>query len=163
MASTRGPAVWRSFGRSITPAPDSDATSRCPPSPRGSSTAKANGRASIVAGNIEVVRDIGDVRDTVRAYRLLGEALVGGRIPSWGPFNVATGSGVAIRTIIDLLAVAAGHPVKVEVSPDLVRPEDPVRIVGDASALRALTGWAAAIPLDTTLRDVLDDVAGRGA
>ena len=64
---------------------------------------------------------------------------------------------------IDRLAVAAGHPVKVEVSPDLVRPEDPVRIVGDASALRALTGWAPAIPLDTTLRDVLDDVAGRGA
>jgi GDP-4-dehydro-6-deoxy-D-mannose reductase len=124
--------------------------------------ARATGRASIVAGNIDVIRDIGDVRDTVRAYRLLGEALVGG-LKSWGPFNVATGSPVAIRSIIDRLAVAAEHPVSVEVDPDLVRPDDPVRIVGDASALRALTGWTPAIPFDTTLRDVLDDVARRGA
>ena len=117
--------------------------------------ARAEGRTEIVAGNIEVRRDIGDVRDTVRAYRLLGEALVEGRIQSGKVINIATGSAVRIGDLIDRLAVAAGLAISIRVDSALVRSDDPPCIVGDASALRALTGWAPEIPLERTLVDVL--------
>lgn len=132
-------------------------------------TARSEGRTEINAGNIDVQRDIGDVRDTVRAYRLLAEALAARRIESGRVFNVATGSTVRIGDVIERLARAAGHPVTVRVDPALVRPDDPPCIVGDAHALRAATGWTPEIPLERTLADVLAatasvvDRAGRGA
>ncbi len=53
---------------------------------------------------MDVVRDISDVRDVVRAYRLLLEALVEGRVPGdRRVYNVASGRAVTMRTIIDRL------------------------------------------------------------
>jgi GDP-4-dehydro-6-deoxy-D-mannose reductase len=43
------------------------------------------------------------------------------------------------------------------VDPDLVRSVDVPRLVGDASKLRAATGWRREIDLEQTLRDVFDD------
>ena len=120
--------------------------------------ARSTGAASIRVGNVDVRRDIGDVRDTVRAYRLVGERLVDGRIETGQRLNIATGVPVRIGTIIDALSAMAGHPVGLEVAPDLVRGDDPPVIAGDASLLRRLTGWSPEIPLDQTLRDVLADV-----
>ena len=117
--------------------------------------ARSAGNTEIDAGNIDVLRDIGDVRDTVRAYRLLGEALAAGRIESGRVFNVATGSAVRIGDVIQRLAQAAGHPVTVRVDPELVRQDDPPCVVGDAGALRSTTGWTPEIPLERTLADVL--------
>jgi len=123
--------------------------------------ARDAGASIIAAGNVNVRRDIGDVRDTVRAYRLLGEALLDGRVGSGERFNVATGAAVRIGDVIDRLSVLAGHPVQVKMDPALVRTDDPPEIVGDATLLREVTGWAPEIPLETTLRDVLADVEAR--
>lgn len=117
--------------------------------------ARREGRREIAVGNVDVRRDIGDVRDTVRAYRLLGEALAAGRVDNGRVFNVATGSAARVGDVIDRLAIAAGHPVNVRVDPALVRRDDPQCIVGDAGALRALTGWTPEIPLERTLADVV--------
>jgi GDP-4-dehydro-6-deoxy-D-mannose reductase len=117
--------------------------------------ARRNGRREIAVGNLDVLRDIGDVRDTVRAYRLLGEAIVEGRAERGGVFNVATGDAVRVGDVVDRLADAAGHPVTARVDPALVRSDDPPCILGDASELRALTGWTPEIPLDRTLAEVL--------
>jgi GDP-4-dehydro-6-deoxy-D-mannose reductase len=117
--------------------------------------ARSEGHTEITAGNIDVRRDFGDVRDTVRAYRLLGEALVDGSIDSGRVFNIATGLATRIGDLIDRLAVAAGHPVTVRIDPALVRSDDPPCIVGDAGALHALTGWAPEIPLERTLSEIL--------
>ncbi|HEX5041181.1 MAG TPA: NAD-dependent epimerase/dehydratase family protein [Candidatus Limnocylindria bacterium] len=107
-------------------------------------------------GNIDVERDIGDVRDVVRAYRLLLEALADGRLgnrPS--AFNVATGQPTRLRTVIEVLCRLAGVRPTIEVDPALIRNDDPPRIVGDAGALHAATGWAPEIALETTLADML--------
>jgi len=114
----------------------------------------------IPAGNIDVARDIGDVRDVVRAYRLLLEALDARRVPSdRRVYNVASGRASSVRSIIERLAELAAWPVEVDVDPALVRADDPPVIRGDATALRDLTGWEPQIDLDTTLRDVLASLA----
>jgi GDP-4-dehydro-6-deoxy-D-mannose reductase len=118
--------------------------------------AKRRGEDEIVAGDVDVERDIGDVRDTVRAYRLLLEGLVGQSIQPRSVYNVATGRAVRLRDIIETMASFAGIKIRIRRDASLIRPDDPRRIVGDASALQRATGWTPRIPLDRTLQDVLE-------
>lgn len=124
--------------------------------------ARAEGRRSIPVGNMHVRRDIGDVRDTVRAYALLLELLTR-RDPADGPLvvNVATGVATQLSAIASLLAELACWEVELTIDPRLVRVDDPEVIVGDASRLAALTGWAPMRSLDETLSDVLGSVGAR--
>lgn len=125
--------------------------------------ARESGDRSIRAGNIEVRRDIGDVRDVVRAYRLLIEAMAESRLPGEHVvFNVASGRTVAIREVIDHLASLAGIDVTVEVDPSLVRANDPAEISADTSLLAAEVGWHPIIPLEATLADVLREASAIG-
>jgi GDP-4-dehydro-6-deoxy-D-mannose reductase len=102
-------------------------------------------------GRLDVVRDLSDVRDVVRAYRLLVEHGTPGEA-----YNVCSGRGVTVRDVADALLSMSESPLELVVDPELVRPVDVPRLVGDPSRLRAATGWEPAIPLDETLRDVLD-------
>lgn len=125
---------------------------------------KRGDAAEIPVGNLEVRRDFTDVRDVVRAYRLLMELGSDGRIGDRGGsvVNVASGRSVSIRSLLlDLCRMAQVEP-RMMVDPSLVRPDDPPDIVGDASALRALTGWTPLVPWPQTLAEVLAEAAGRG-
>lgn len=115
------------------------------------------GRDEIPAGNVDVRRDFCDVRDVVRAYRLILETLSDDGLPRRPVYNVATGRSTAIRTLIDTFAAFAGADIGIVVDPALVRADDPPDIRGDASALRAELGWEPRIRLETTLRDVFDE------
>ena len=119
----------------------------------------------VVAGNVDVRRDIGDVRDVVRSYRLLLEAVEGGRIGNIPVVvNVATGRAETIRFLIEHLCTLAGIAPAIRVDPSLVRPDEPPEIRGDASLLTRLTGWRPEIALERTLADVLAEAeaaAGR--
>jgi GDP-4-dehydro-6-deoxy-D-mannose reductase len=120
--------------------------------------ARAMGETRIRVGNIDVRRDIGDVRDVVRAYRLVIEGIHSGSILPGTALNVATGHGTAIREVLDILAELAGVRVDPVIDPDLVRSDDPEEIIGDASLLVRQTGWRPQIPLHTTLLDLLESV-----
>lgn len=111
---------------------------------------------TLSVGNLDVERDIGDVRDVVVAYRLLLEALADGRLgrPSM-VFNVATGHPVRLRWIVDELCRLASVEPEIRIDPQLVREGDPPRLAGDAGALRAATGWEPRIELRRTLTDML--------
>lgn len=116
-------------------------------------------------GNVDVRRDFTDVRDIVRAYRLLLEWLAGQPI---GPgiqdvYNVASGRSVAIRWLLEELCRLAGVSADFVVDPDLVRSDDPPDIRGDASRLEALTGWRPERPLEQMLADVWTEVSATGA
>lgn len=118
--------------------------------------------AAIPTGNVDVRRDLSDVRDVVRAYRLLLEAAVNGsRNVSPTIVNVASGRVVTVRWVIEQLCSLAGVQPTLEVDPSLLRTNDPAEIAGDASLLTSLTGWRPTIPLEQTLADVLSD-AGVG-
>jgi GDP-4-dehydro-6-deoxy-D-mannose reductase len=105
----------------------------------------------VKVGNLEPVREFLHVRDVVDAYaRLLVKGQAG------EVYNVASGQGVSLEALFDRLADLIGvHPLP-EADPELVRSGDILHLVGDASKLRATTGWAPRYTLDDTLREVLD-------
>jgi GDP-4-dehydro-6-deoxy-D-mannose reductase len=107
-------------------------------------------------GNLEAVRDFADVRDVVRAYWMLLEKGEGGVA-----YNVCSGRGRRIRDLLDVLLAASGARLEVRVDPERLRPSDVPAQVGDPSRLRGATGWEPRIPLERTLRDLLDDWRAR--
>ena len=124
--------------------------------------AREAGDSTIAAGNVDVRRDFSDVRDVVRAYRLILEALDRTALPA-APriYNVASGRAVSIRAIAMALAALAGVDVDIRVDPQLVRASDPPEITGDASLIAADLGWRPLIPFETTLSDIFKDAEHR--
>ena len=103
-------------------------------------------------GNLDVTRDLLDVRDVVEAY---GELLVRGR--SGSAYNVCRGEGVRLTDLVQGLAERARVQVRIEVQAARVRPADVPYLVGDPSALEREVGWRARIPLARTLDDLLQE------
>jgi len=112
--------------------------------------AEREGQHLIRVGNLDAVRDLTDVRDVVRAYRLLVERGTPG-----DTYNVCSGRGVRVRDIAEALLAMSDAPLELVVDPDLVRPVEVPQLVGSPAKLCAETGWQPEIPLDQTLRDVL--------
>lgn len=107
-------------------------------------------------GNLESVRDFLDVDDVVDAYlRLLDPA-----VPP-DVYNVASGAGLRIGDVLEGLCARAGVEPTIETDPARHRPTD--WLVGDATRLKAATGWTPRIDFATTLDDVLDDWRSRVA
>jgi GDP-4-dehydro-6-deoxy-D-mannose reductase len=112
--------------------------------------ARSGARAGrIVTGSPDTRRDFTDVRDVVRAYRLLAERA------EPGVYNVCSGRTASARELVAGLADAAGVAVEHVVDPSLVRAHEVMEIRGDPGALRAATGWEAQLTLEATLRDTL--------
>ena len=109
------------------------------------------GGGTLRVGNLEVERDITDVRDVCRAYKLLLEPSVPADV-----YNVATGRPVKMSDVVELLVGMARCPVTVERDPERLRPADIPVLSGDASRLRGATGWEPEIPLERTLADALE-------
>jgi GDP-4-dehydro-6-deoxy-D-mannose reductase len=105
----------------------------------------------ISVGNLEARRDLTDVRDTVRAYRLILERGQAAR-----PYNVCSGRAITIRHLLDLLIARARVPVAITIDPARYRPNDTPLLLGDPSRLRDELGWMPEIPIEQTLDDLLD-------
>jgi GDP-4-dehydro-6-deoxy-D-mannose reductase len=115
-----------------------------------------DGGDEVPIGNLSPRRDVTDVRDVVRAYRLLMVAGEPGAV-----YNVCRGSAVSVKEIAEMLLGMAARPMHLVSDPSLQRPVDIPVLVGDNTALRLATGWEPTIPLDTTLADVLTDWRSR--
>jgi GDP-4-dehydro-6-deoxy-D-mannose reductase len=109
------------------------------------------GGGTLRVGNLDVERDIADVRDVCRAYRLLLEPSVPAEV-----YNVATGKPVRMSRVVELLVGMVDCPVTVEPDPERLRPADIPVVSGDASRLERATGWQPEIPLERTLADTLE-------
>ena len=112
--------------------------------------------SKVKVGRVDVVRDLCDVRDVVRAYRLLVELGTPGE-----SYNVCSGRGVTVRDVADTMLSMSDAPLELVVDPELVRPVDVPRLVGDPARLHAATEWEPQIPLEQTLRDVLATARSR--
>lgn len=111
------------------------------------------GAKTIRLGNLKVARDFSDVRFIVEAYcRLLQcPAAVGQTI------NVSSGQAFRLEEILGKVAEIAGYSLEVEVDPALVRGNEVCKLWGDSSLLDELIGPIDRIPLEDTLRWMLED------
>ena len=104
----------------------------------------------IAVGNLESKRDLMDVRDTVRAYRLIIERGVPGR-----PYNVCTGRVLAIHDLLHMMLARARVPITVKPDPARYRPNDQPIVLGDPRRIQDELGWRAEIPVERTIDDLL--------
>lgn len=105
--------------------------------------------AVLKVGNLDSAREFLDVRDVVKAYRLLLER---GRPAT--AYNIASGRQVSIRTLIETLSRLSGVRPAVEIDPARFRPAD-FSAPLDTGRLSADTGWKPELTLEDTLRDML--------
>jgi GDP-4-dehydro-6-deoxy-D-mannose reductase len=113
---------------------------------------EVEGGDEVPIGDLTPRRDFTDVRDVVRAYRLLAEHGEPGEA-----YNICSGRDVAVQDIADRLVAMAERPMTLVPDPELLRPVDTPVLRGDPTRLQAATGWSPEITLDQTLADVLDD------
>lgn len=112
---------------------------------------EAGRRAPVVRlGNLDSVRDFSDVRDIVRAYRLALQ-----RGSSGEAYNLGSGRGVSVRELLDLVRRETKVEVDLEVEPSRIRATDIPRLVANVGKARREWGWEAEIPLEKTIRDML--------
>jgi GDP-D-mannose dehydratase len=105
----------------------------------------------IKVGNLNSVRTFADVGDAVRAYWLLLERCTPGEV-----YNIGGERTMTVGEMLDVLIGMAACRIEHEVDPALVRPSDVTLQIPDTSKFRAATGWKPTIPLERTLRDLLD-------
>jgi len=107
---------------------------------------------TISVGNLDAKRDYTDVRDIVRAYRLLIEKGRSGEV-----YNICSGKPLSGHEIFDGLCAAADVEPEVKQDPAKMRPSDTPLISGNYDKLAKDTDWHPEILLKTTLADVITD------
>ena len=115
-----------------------------------------SGEKVVVVGDLSARRDFLDVRDVVRAYRLL---VTGGRPGE--VYNVCSGRDRPVAALAEALLDRAQHPMRLEVDPGLVRPVEIPVLRGSNAKLVAEVGWAPSIPFEETVAALLDEARAR--
>jgi len=112
---------------------------------------------TVHVGNLNAVRDFSDVRDVVRAYRILLEHGERGAV-----YNVCSGRPRTLRSVLDHLLGRARRELRIAVDEARFEAIDPNAIgsFGDPSRMRAL-GWTPRYEFEDTLDALLDDWRAR--
>lgn len=105
----------------------------------------------IRVGNLETRRDFTDVRDVVRAYAALMKLGMSGEV-----YNVGSGVGRSIRSLLNTLLSRSQANIRVETDAARLRPAETVALVGDTSRLRQRTGWTPQISFESMLDRLLE-------
>jgi GDP-4-dehydro-6-deoxy-D-mannose reductase len=117
--------------------------------------ARDKGARSIPVGDLSTRRDFSDVRDVVRAYRLLARFGRAGEI-----YNIASGVDTSLTDIAEILRREIASTVELVIDPDLLRPVEIPVMRGSFEKLHEETGWEPSISLLTSLHDVIEFLDG---
>lgn len=102
-------------------------------------------------GNLQAARDFLDVRDVVRAYRLLIDK---GR--PGVPYNVCSGKAWKIADLLKILIGLSRAKIEVQKDPARSRRADIPLLLGDPGKLRRATGWRPRYAIEEMLADLLE-------
>ena len=105
----------------------------------------------VKVGNLESVRTIADVRDAVKAYWLLLEKCPPGEV-----YNIGGNQTMTVGKVLEILISLANCKIETVQDPALLRPSDVTLQIPDVSKFQKATGWKPKIPIESTLRDLLD-------
>ncbi len=106
---------------------------------------------TIELGNIDVRRDYTDVRDIVRAYGLALRQCRAGET-----YVITSGNRLMISEGVEMLRRLARTEVFCRSTASKRRDRDLPLLTGNPAKFSRATGWRPEIPLETTMRDLLD-------
>ncbi len=114
---------------------------------------KQQGKESgeIETGDLSIIRDFVDVRDVVKAYYLLLTKGKRGEI-----YNICSGSGVTLESMVKTIAEIIGVEVKTKTNPDFIRPKDNMEVVGSPYKIESELGWERHYKLIDTINDMVE-------
>ncbi|MGI0132126.1 MAG: GDP-mannose 4,6-dehydratase [Thermoplasmata archaeon] len=112
--------------------------------------AERNGATSIRVGRVDVRREIMDVEDFVGAAETVALKGTPGEV-----YNVGGGQAYLVSELLDKFLSFSTATLSADPDPRLIRTADEPVHLGDTGRLRAL-GWAPTIPIEGTLRRILD-------
>jgi len=104
----------------------------------------------IHVGNLSVKRDFTDVRDIVRAYRLLSINGNKGEV-----YNIGSGKAREIKEMLDVIINNSAIDIKIEINKSKYRPVDVPIIEADMNKVADCTGWKPEIDFNSTIVDTL--------
>ena len=105
-------------------------------------------------GDLNVERDITDVRDMVKAYVDLIDFR--STIESGEAFNIGSGVSRFMKDLLDAMLLKAKTPITVEVDESILRSSDIKRVACDNSKIFEITGWKSDISIERSLDDILE-------
>jgi len=102
-------------------------------------------------GNLEVKRDLSDVRDIVQGYYKTAIRGKSGEV-----YQLSSGQSVSIRVVLDILLKMSTKKIKVIKDKSRFRKADIPILRGDNSKAGKELGWSPEYTLSGTLKDTLD-------
>ncbi len=106
----------------------------------------------IKVGNLNSYRDFTDVRDVVRAYRLILQKDLNDDL-----FVIGSGKLTKIEDVFNTLVALSGKNLKPEIDKELLRDIDSPKLYADPSRIEKAIGWRAEIGLKTSLTDIFNN------
>lgn len=115
-----------------------------------------SGRPGVIrVGNLAVRRDFSDVRDVVRAYRMIAE---GGRCDT--VYNVGSGRAYALSELLDYIVSLSSQEIRIETEEARFRPAEVPVVCCDNSRLRQDLGWEPEYSIFETLKEMFEYYLG---
>lgn len=105
----------------------------------------------LYVGNLKAKRDFSDVRDVVRAYWLAIEKCSFGEA-----YNICSEKTIEMSELLKKITSMSKKKIEVKQDPERMRPSDVLVLLGNCKKFRDKTGWKPEIPLEKTLKDLLD-------
>lgn len=111
-----------------------------------------SGKPGIIrVGNLAAERDFSDVRDIVRAYRMILESGNCRKV-----YNVGSGRAYSLETILEYIISLSAQEITVEVDPQRFRPIDSPRVCCDYRRIKRDLGWKPEYSIFDTLRELFE-------
>ncbi len=117
---------------------------------------ESNTNKALRVGNLNVARDFSDVRDVVRAYRLVMESDDYSKT-----YNICSGKAIYLKDILSMIMKHADKPIEIFEDPKLIRPVENEVIFGNYALINKELGWEPKISIEQTIDEMYDFFAKR--
>jgi len=108
-------------------------------------------KSVIELGNLNVSREFNDVAFLCEAYRRLLESDIEGEC-----FNIASGRGIALMDVIEMMQAIAGYNIEIKVNPAFVRKNEIKSLTGSSKKLFDTVGRIDQKAFSETLKDMFE-------
>lgn len=112
---------------------------------------RSEAESVIRVGNLSAERDFSNVKDIVRAYRMIVESDECNRI-----YNVGSGKAYALRELLEYVISLGTKEITIQTDEERFRPVDNPRICCDYSLIRENLGWYPQYDIFETVKEMYD-------